>query len=205
MFIYFLNTRIYPILFAVNLSLIYLSVLIYFIFNKSFSLYMCYFFIFFLFILPVLMFIDFKKSLATLRKEIEYLDFQAFKENILRTYKQGDVLSLFQKIEYAKSIVDTRFASSIFKDRLSSLISDSSSSFIENLKVISEMESVKNKSEYSYEKDIKEMKDSNKKILSNLDLLIKEILIERKENNETSELNEIFSRNLDLFEKMKGF
>lgn len=229
MFRYFLDTRPYLMYVAIQASLIYLFVLLYLFFD--FSIYFSLLFFVSTIMTIIYSKIKFQNNFLYIKDEIEKNRLNEIK-NTFKTKFAGekDVNLIFEKIDFASNLVKTRFKGTIFEERLTSLIEDSLSSFMKNLEIIDEMKKAQNlassdedlfksiankviqsvylsssvKTKEDYSSQIDDLYKQNAIILTNIDILIKEMLIERKEITELNSTEERFKESFDLYQKIRG-
>lgn len=206
--LYFLNKTNHPVYIAVSASLIYLFVSLYILTEVTFPLYLSL--ISFLFLVGYIFYIkiQYKKELPEILKELDNQELKEFMESIYIKFKHINkeyINSFFSKISESKNVIHLRFSdSSLFKSRVDTLIFSSISSFTDNLEALNNIISIQDKSTVDYSSEIKEIENWNEDIIKNLDILIKELLLEKISKEKKDELNSDFSRTFNLFNKIKG-
>lgn len=206
----FLNRHPATLLIGVNLAITYLFFSIYFVFNKNLGIYLGITSLISLIIIIIYLKYIYKNKKSELIREIDKKEFKKFKENTFKNtngkhnHENKTLEGIFLKIEQAKELLEKRFSfSSIIGDRIHSLMFDYLNVAIKNFDLIKDMRKTAETSTHNYSDEVNALCRENDEISVNLDRLIKEFFIDQKGEDNISELNESFVRNLQLFENMR--
>lgn len=203
MFFYLSQSKL-SVLISVFLSLIYLSFLGMFLLkNNSFYIELLKYSTITTLLLIIITYILYKINYEKLNKLIITNEYLEYKNQITSEFSKYIDKNLFFKLNNLESLLNKRFGiTSLFNIRVQTLLNESLKMYINNLKLIKDIDSLNNPL-INKEIEIKNLMDNNEKIIFNIDLFIKEIVIETKEDLEVESLFKNFEKNIALFNTLK--
>lgn len=194
MFFYLSQSKL-SVLISVFLSLIYLSFLGMFLLkNNSFYIELLKYSTITTLLLIIITYILYKINYEKLNKLIITNEYLEYKNQITSEFSKYIDKNLFFKLNNLESLLNKRFGiTSLFNIRVQTLLNESLKMYINNLKLIKDIDSLNNPL-INKEIEIKNLMDNNEKIIFNIDLFIKEIVIETKEDLEVESLFKNFEK-----------
>ncbi len=203
MFFYLSQSKL-SVLISVFLSLIYLSFLGMFLLkNNSFYFELLKYSTITTLLLIIITYILYKINYEKLNQLIITNEYLEYKNQITSEFSKYIDKNLFFKLNNLESLLNKRFGiTSLFNIRVQTLLNESLKMYINNLKLIKDIDSLNNPL-INKEIEIKNLMDNNEKIIFNIDLFIKEIVIETKEDLEVESLFKNFEKNIALFNTLK--
>lgn len=201
---FYLSQSKLSVLISVFLSLIYLSFLGMFLLkNNSFYIELLKYSTITTLLLIIITYILFKINYEKLNQLIITNEYLEYKNQITSEFSKYIDKNLFLKLNNLESLLNKRFGiTSLFNIRVQTLLNESLKMYINNLKLIKDIDSLNNPL-INKEIEIKNLMDNNEKIIFNIDLFIKEIVIETKEDLEVESLFKNFEKNIALFNTLK--
>ena len=203
MFFYLSQSKL-SVLISVFLSLIYLSFLGMFLLkNNSFYIELLKYSTITTLLLIIITYTLYKINYKKLNQLIITNEYLEYKNQITSEFSKYIDKNLFFKLNNLESLLNKRFGiTSLFNIRVQTLLNESLKIYINNLKLIKDIDSLNNPL-INKEIEIKNLMDNNEKIIFNIDLFIKEIVIETKEDLEVESLFKNFEKNIALFNTLK--
>lgn len=201
---FYLSQSKLSVLISVFLSLIYLSFLGMFLLkNNSFYIELLKYSTITALLLIIITYILYKINYEKLNQLIITNEYLEYKNQITSEFSKYIDKNLFLKLNNLESLLNKRFGiTSLFNIRVQTLLNESLKMYINNLKLIKDIDSLNNPL-INKEIEIKNLMDNNEKIIFNIDLFIKEIVIETKEDLEVESLFKNFEKNIALFNTLK--
>lgn len=201
---FYLSQSKLSVLISVFLSLIYLSFLGMFLLkNNSFYIELLKYSTITALLLIIITYILYKINYEKLNKLIITNEYLEYKNQITSEFSKYIDKNLFFKLNNLESLLNKRFGiTSLFNIRVQTLLNESLKMYINNLKLIKDIDLLNNPL-INKEIEIKNLMDNNEKIIFNIDLFIKEIVIETKEDLEVESLFKNFEKNIALFNTLK--
>lgn len=201
---FYLSQSKLSVLISVFLSLIYLSFLGMFLLkNNSFYIELLKYSTITALLLIIITYILYKINYEKLNQLIITNEYLEYKNQITSEFSKYIDKNLFLKLNNLESLLNKRFGiTSLFNIRVQTLLNESLKMYINNLKLIKDIDLLNNPL-INKEIEIKNLMDNNEKIIFNIDLFIKEIVIETKEDLEVESLFKNFEKNIALFNTLK--
>lgn len=201
---FYLSQSKLSVLISVFLSLIYLSFLGMFLLkNNSFYIELLKYSTITTLLLIIITYTLYKINYEKLNQLIITNEYLEYKNQITSEFSKYIDKNLFLKLNNLESLLNKRFGiTSLFNIRVQTLLNESLKMYINNLKLIKDIDSLNNPL-INKEIEIKNLMDNNEKIIFNIDLFIKEIVIETKEDLEVESLFKNFEKNIALFNTLK--
>lgn len=201
---FYLSQSKLSVLISIFLSLIYLSFLGMFLLkNNSFYIELLKYSTITTLLLIIITYTLYKINYEKLNQLIIANEYLEYKNQITSEFSKYIDKNLFFKLNNLESLLNKRFGiTSLFNIRVQTLLNESLKIYINNLKLIKDIDSLNNPL-INKEIEIKNLMDNNEKIIFNIDLFIKEIVIETKEDLEVESLFKNFEKNIALFNTLK--
>lgn len=207
-FLFYVDRTLDPFIFGFLFLSTIFSYNYFLILEKSFMLYIFFAFITATVIYLFIFYVLFKKRENDLDALIEQEENKKFRNSLFLKYQDMPeiIISLelfFKRYDRALQLINERFdGNSFFRGRLDSLLHDFFDVYINNLNVYFELKKEPD-SETVFKTELKDIVLENDLLLKNLDVFVKEILIEKRNIKNMNDINESFLKSIELFEKIK--
>lgn len=201
----YLSKSVITVIIGILTSILYLSVISYlFLSNKNIYLLMFEITLGCIALSFILIVNGYKKNYNSILQNLIQEKYINFENEIKTKYINFIDSDFFNKLNNLETLLDNRFSKTgIFNARVKQLLNETLDIYINNLALITEIDSLQNPL-INKEIEINELKENNKQLLMKIDIFIKEIVIESKENLEIESLVNEFERNMQMFYTLKA-